>query len=87
MQVTTNEQINPLILDNERIHQTKNCWEWSNLYHYSSKRFGRVISRKRFMLTLYVSLVRDFFPDFVFLEFSIFYGFTLINIRRYLVIR
>ena len=30
MQVTTNEQINPLILGNERIHQTKNYWEWSN---------------------------------------------------------
>ena len=25
MQVTTNEQINPLILGNEWIHQTKNC--------------------------------------------------------------
>ena len=41
------KKINPLILGNERIHQTKNWWEWSNLCHYSSKRFGRVISRKR----------------------------------------
>ena len=47
MQVTTNEQINPLILGNEWIHQTKNCWEWSNKCNYSSKRFGRIISRKR----------------------------------------
>ena len=26
----TKEQINPLILYNERMHQTKNCWEWWN---------------------------------------------------------
>ena len=25
MEVTTNEQINPLILGNKRIYQTKNC--------------------------------------------------------------
>ena len=46
MQVTK-EQINPLILCNERMHQTKNCWEWWNLCQYSSKQFGRDISRKR----------------------------------------
>ena len=36
----------------------------------------------RFTLTLW-----DFFPDFAVVEFSIFCGFTLINIGRYLAIR
>ena len=35
MQDTTDEEIYLLILGNERIYQTENCWEWSNL-HYSS---------------------------------------------------
>ena len=37
----------------------------------------------RFMLTQ----CEFFFPNFIFVVFSILYGFTLINIGRYLVIR
>ena len=40
MQVTKDEQINPLILGNERIHEIRNCFDWSNLCHYTSQQFG-----------------------------------------------
>ena len=51
MQDTTDEQTFPLVLGSERIYQTENCWEWSNIL-YSFYQFGRVISWKRISVRL-----------------------------------
>ena len=44
-----------------------------------------LLSDKTSVLTLYVSLVEFFPPDFIFVEFVLFDGFTLATIERDLV--
>ena len=66
MQVTTNEQINPLILGNEWIHQTKNFEKGRTnvITHLSDLEelfpWNEIISDKVQVLALYVSSMRFF---------------------------